>query len=285
MSEISPIVGIGQENFNFEISEFDLNNKSRTVKFEPNIAGVLRVGINALGFGIGYSFRTGERSNDPKKGYTNFSDWQLGYNNKNWSAEFIYQNYTGLYTTNTNDIQFHQNLNFNQIAINGRYAIEENSYSVGGMIDQSEAITDTIGRYYLVGGLRQHVMHTDSSLLQQELTGINNELENLRELHSQSVNLGAGVGKAWLFSNQLYTGALFDLITTYANYNFLSTTGESSLSDVTLSYNIKLAFGYVGTKYKSGVSLAGDITTLKTPGQGYLKPSANRILIYLRTYL
>lgn len=282
LSDFSPIVGLGQENFTFEISEFDPTNKAKIVKFEPNIAGIVRLGINAYGFGVGYSFRANQKDTDLRKGTTHFSDWQLSYHNTNWSAEFVYQDYTGFYTSNTNDIQFHQNLNFNQLAINGRYSLEDNSFSVTSLIDQAEDIKETMGKYFLVGGVRQHSMKTDSSLLQQEHAGINLDLEKLRELRSQSINVGLGVGKTWLYGNNLFTGAEFDLLSTFANYSFISTDSNTSSSDLTLSYNLKFAFGYRGSRYKSGISLAGDITTLKTTGKGFLKPSANRFLMYLR---
>ena len=37
-TEISPIIGVGQENFTFEVSEFDPTNKNKKLSFEPNMA-------------------------------------------------------------------------------------------------------------------------------------------------------------------------------------------------------------------------------------------------------
>jgi hypothetical protein len=49
-TEISPLIGFGQESFNFEIADYGAGSK--TIKFDPNIAGVTRLGLNALGFGM-----------------------------------------------------------------------------------------------------------------------------------------------------------------------------------------------------------------------------------------
>lgn len=281
-TEFSPIIGIGQESFNFEISDFDPGDKNKTVKFEPNIAGVTRLGINAFGFGIGYSFRGTEKSNDQRKGNTDFSDLQLGYHNKTWGVETFYQTYTGFYTSNTADIQSFSNLKFNHYAIVGRYSLQDSDFSVGAIVDQADEIKGDAGKLYLVGGAREHLMETDTSLLQQELAGINTEMESLRKLKAVSINLGLGYGHYWRYSNNFFTGVLGDLIVTYANYNFETTNTKISDSDTTLSYNIKLAGGYIESHYRFGLSINGDITTLKTTGRGFLKPTAGRTMIYLR---
>lgn len=281
-TEISPIFGVGQEIFNFDISDFDPGNGNRTVKFEPNIAGISRLGVNAFGFGIGYSFRGSEKSEDPRKGNTDFADIQLGYHNKLWGIETFYQTYTGFYTSNTADIQSFPRLSFNHRAITGRYSLQDSDFSVGALVEQADDIKGDSGKLYLVGGLRQHQMETDTPLLQQELAGINPELESLRKLKANSVNLGLGYGHYWLYSNRMFAGFLLDLIGTYANYDFETTTIKKSDSDLTLSYDIKLAGGYIETHYRFGLSINGDITTLKTTGRGFIKPSASRVLIYLR---
>lgn len=281
-TEISPIIGVGQESFSFEIGDFNPANKNSAIKFEPNIAGVTRLGINVDGFGIGYSFRGSEKSGDVRKGSTHFSDLQLGYHNKNWGVEGFYQTYTGFYTSNTNDIQSFPNLTFNHYALMGRYALQESDFSVGGIVDQSEDIKGDAGKTYIVGGIREHLMETNTSLLQQEFAGINPELESLRRVKAVSLNLGLGYGHHWRYSNNFFTGLLFDLLATYANYDFETTTIKKSDSDYTLSYNIKLAGGYIENNYRFGLSLNGDMTTLKTTGRGQLKPTASRIIIYLR---
>ncbi|MBY0555000.1 DUF4421 domain-containing protein [bacterium] len=281
-TEISPIIGVGQESFNFEISEFDPSNKSSIIKFEPNIAGVTRLGVNAYGFGIGYSFRGTEKSKDIRKGNTNFSDLQLGYHNKTWGVEGFYQIYTGFYTSNTVDIQSFPNLTFKHYALTGRYSLQDSDFSVGAIVDQADDIKGDAGKLYLVGGIREHLMETDDSLLKQENAGLNTELENLRKLKALSLNLGLGYGHYWRYSNNFFTGLLIDLLTTYANYDFESTTGKRSDSDYTLSYNFKLAGGYIESHYRFGLSLNGDVTTLKTTGRGFLKPTASRVIIYLR---
>lgn len=278
--ELSPLIGFGQENFTFEITDFGV--KGKTVKFEPNIAGVVRLGLNAYGFGIGYSLRGSSKDTDPQKGTTSFSDWQLGYNSKHWGVDGYYQTYDGFFTSNTNAVQTYPNLGFKHFGITGRYALGGEEFSVGALMDQSEEIKSTSGKYYLVGGIHQHEMLTNVPLLQQEYAGVNPEMENLRSLKAVSISAGAGAGKYWLFTNRLFTGALLDLMATYANYDLGSTTGKLSTSDVTLSFDLKLAFGYVGTSYRSGLAFTADTTRLKAADGGYLNSSANRFLAYIR---
>lgn len=281
-TEISPIIGLGQENFTFEVTEFDPNNKKRTLKFEPNIAGILKLGISAYGFGIGYSFRGAEKDTDINKGKTNFSDWQLGYNSKNWGVETFYQNYKGFYTESTNAIQTFSDLKFNHIGLTARYAIGDEEFSVGGLTDQSNEIKETSGKYYLLFGYDEHNMETNISLLQLENAGINSDFENLRALKSNDIKVGIGAGKYWVHQGQLYIGGMMDLLATYANYDYTTTTQSYSDHDLTTSVNIRLGLGYKDSNIRYGVSFAGDATTLLAPGKAIIRPSANKALLYVR---
>ena len=280
-TEISPIIGVGQESFTFEVSDFGAGSK--TVKFEPNIAGVLRLGVNAFGFGLGYSFRGPDKDTNPLNGKTQFSDWQLGYNSNNWGIEGFYQTYDGFYTANTSAVQTYPNLSFKHYGLTTRYALEDSAFTVDGLMNQADEIKQTTGKVYVVFAMDQHQMLTDTSLLQNEYAGINTTIENLRSLKSDAVKFGVGGGKYWVSDERLFIGGLADLMSTYANYKYESTTGNSTDSDFTTSFNLKLSAGYSTPHFRTGISIAGDITTLKAGGQGNLKASANRVLIYIRT--
>ena len=65
-------------------------------------------------------------------------------------------------------------------------------------------------------------------------------------------------------------------------YTYENTTAATSAASTSLSFNIKLGAGYSGDTWKSGIGLTGDTTTLKAPGSTFIKPSAFRVLIYLR---
>ena len=279
-TEISPLIGFGQESFNFEIAQFGAGTNA--IKFEPNIAGVTRLGINAFGFGVGYSLRNSEKDTKPEYGKTTYADWQLGYNAANWGIDTFYQAYDGFYTSNTNAIQTFPNLGFQHHGFNFRYALEESEFSVGRITDQSDAITQTAHKVYLVGGYSKHKMTADVSLLQMENAGINTELENLRTLRATSIKLGAGGGKYWVSDDKFFIGGLVDFLMTYSNYEYESTTGNTKNSDTTQSFNIKIGGGYAGENFRAGISAVADATTLKAPGQASIKPSANRILVYFR---
>lgn len=280
--EISPIIGFGQENFYFQIADFDAVNKSRTVNFEPNIAGVTRLGVNAFGFGIGYSFRGTEKSNDSLKGNTSFADLQLNYHNKKWGIDTFYQTYTGFYTNNTQAIQYFPNLSFNHRAIMLRYALQDSDFSVNGIVDQADEINSDAGKLYALAGFHDHKMEADVSIMQMENAGIDLQIENLRKLQAKSLNIGLGYGYQWVYSNKLFIGVLADMISTMAKYDYETTTGSTSETNSTFSYNFKLAGGYAGGHHRTGLSLNGDVTTLKTNGRGNIKAAAGRILLYYR---
>ncbi|MGZ3690967.1 MAG: DUF4421 family protein [Pseudobdellovibrio sp.] len=282
-TEISPIFGLGQEDFTFEVSEFDPNNKNRKLSFEPNIAGVVRLGVNAYGFGVGYSFRGSEKDIDPAKGKTDYSDLQLGYNSKNWGIESYYQSYEGFFTTSTSQIQTCPHLNLKRVGITARYALGDEEFSVGGITDQSSDITETSGKYYIIMGYDEHNLNTDVSLLQFENVGINMEFESLRVLKSNDFKTGFGAGKHWVFYDQYFVGGMVDILATYANYQYTSSTaGKSTEHDLTTSTNFRLALGYKGSSFRSGLSLTSDATTLKATGNAYIRPSSNKLLLYVR---
>ncbi|MCC2679079.1 MAG: hypothetical protein K0R29_1655 [Pseudobdellovibrio sp.] len=278
---VSPIIGLGQENLGLEASKF-IPNSDKGFKFQPNIAGVLRVGISAFGFSAGYSFRGSEKEIDPAKAKTDMTEIQLGYNAENWGIDGFYQTYKGFFTEGTSAVQNYPDLEFKHFGFISRYAFNDSEFSVGGLLDQSYPVTQTATKYYLVGGLNEDIMNTDVSLLQQENAGIDQGFEDMRKLRSFIAKLGVGAGTQWVSESRFFVGGLFDILGSYANYKFESINGESTLSDSTMSFNMKLGFGYSGEKYKSGMSLSTDITNLKTPGRGLLSPSSNRILIYFR---
>ncbi|MBC7752675.1 MAG: DUF4421 family protein [Moraxellaceae bacterium] len=279
--QISPLFGLGQENFDFKIG--DIGGPKREAKYQPNMAGVSRLALTAYGFTVGASLRGSSQELDPKYGKTDFFDVQLDYHNRKWGIDFVYQDYKGFYTQSTNQLQLFPELRFQQYSLMGRIAMEEGDFTVGALLNQADQIKKSSGKYYFVGGFRQHVMDNTISLLQQDYVGINPELENLRKMKVTSLNLGLGAGKYWVADNHIFAGALLDLIGTYGFYKY---TDVKNVDDMTqkpsLSYSLKVGFGYAGETYKFGFSLSGDSTTLVTPGLSFMVPQALRTLIYLR---
>lgn len=279
-AEFSPLFGIGQENFDFRIE--DIDGPKSQIEYKPNMAGVSRIGINAYGFGIGYSFR-GTDELDETKGKTDFFDLQIGYHTKKWGIDAFDQVYTGFYTTNTAQTQLYPDLKFQHYGLMGRYALNDSEFSVNGLLDQSENIKQTASKYYVVGGLRHHSMETPISLLQQDYAGFNLQLENLRKMSVNSLNVGLGAGKYWVSEGHFFIGALLDLLGTYGMYTYEDVNlDKTSSSYMTLSFNLRLGLGYAGETYKFGLGVTGDTTTLKTPGIGFIKPQAIRSLFYIR---
>jgi hypothetical protein len=280
-TEISPLIGFGQENFVFNLK--DIGPEKREIGFEPNITGVSRLGLKIFGFSVGYSFRGNRKDLDPAKGSTTFSDWQLGYQSHNWGLEAFYQTYTGFYTSSMPMMQLYPDLQFEHYAVTGRYAMNDSEFTVSGLYDQSEPITETAGKWYLMGGLRQYRMETPISLLQQNYSGIDNEIENMRGLTSSSLNFGVGAGKYWVNDNKLFAGILLDIFLTYGLYNYKFVGGDTNKSSyTTLSYDLKVGAGYAGEKYKFGLGTSADLVTLRTSRDGYFQSISARALLYFR---
>ncbi len=280
-TEFSTLLGLGQENFGFTVESFGLGDQN--IAFEPNMAGLSRLGLSYGDYSVGTSFRSSSAELNPEKGKTTFFDIQLGYHNRKWGVDTFYQTYTGFFIANTNLIQVYPDLKFQHYGIMARYALNDSDFSVASLMDQSDEIKKSAGKYYLVSGLRQHIMETSTSLLQAENAGMNTELENLRKMKVFSYNAGIGAGKYWVSDNHFFIGAVLDLIGTLGFYDFEDTTQvKEKTSYGTLSYNAKVGFGYAGQTFRAGASLAADLTTLRTPGKAYIKPTAQRTLFYLR---
>ncbi len=149
-------------------------------------------------------------------------------------------------------------------------------------MEQSDNVKSTSGKIYALAAVRHHSMGTSGSLLLQENAGLDPEFENLRSFKASSLNLGLGAGKYWIYNSRYFAGALLDLLGTigFSDYSTMTDTSKSTFG--TLSYDVKLAVGYSGDVFKSGLSLTGDTTTLKTPGVTVVKPTAARALLYLR---
>ncbi|MBC7740909.1 MAG: hypothetical protein H7061_01850 [Bdellovibrionaceae bacterium] len=70
---------------------------------------------------------------------------------------------------------------------------------------------------------------------------------------------------------------------TYGIYAYEDQQQEKTNSSYgTLSSNFTFGLGYAGEKYKSGISVTADTTTLRAPNYAFVKPSAQRALIYFR---
>jgi hypothetical protein len=261
----------------------NIGNGKSNMNFEPNISGVSRLGATAFGFSAGYSFRGSNKELDPALGSTTFSDWQLGYQSKNWGVDAFYQTYRGFYTKNTSLTQVHPDLHFQHYGLMGRWAMNESEFTVSGLYDQSEPITTTAGKWYLMGGIRQYLMNTPITLMQQDYAGINQELEDLRELTSTSLNFGVGAGKYWVNDNRLFAGVLADLFVTYGLYDYRFSTGDTNHSNyMTLSYDLKVGVGYAGEKYRFGLGTSADLVTLRITDKTQFQSISARALVYLR---
>ncbi|MBC7466692.1 MAG: DUF4421 family protein [Bdellovibrio sp.] len=282
-TEISPLIGFGQEDFSFDLEK--VTASSGAITFKPNISGITRLGVNAYGFGVGLGFRGSSKEIDPQYGTTKFFDLQLSYQQKDWGIEAFYQTYKGFYTTSTAQLQLQPDLEFKHYGLMGRYALSGGDFSLAGLMDQSDDITPAPGKFFVVGGLRHHDLNTSTSLLIQENVGVNTPFENLRRLKVTSLNLGLGYGKTWISDNRFFIGGLVDGLMTTGMYNFESTTGTTSSTYGTPSFNLRLGTGYAGETFKTGISLAMDLTTLSAPGGVYVKPSAHRLMLYFRLAL
>lgn len=280
-TEISPLIGFGQENFTFEVQKF--NNGSGAVKFEPNVAGVTRIGLDVYGFGFGYSVRGTEKSQEPAKGDTKFSDLQLGYNAKNWGINTYFQSYEGFFTSNTNSIQTYKNTRFDHNEGIFRYALSEGDFAITSLLDQSTAIKPAPVKFYGVAGISQHRMTTDTPLLQLENAGQDPQLESLQELEAYSYKIGLGAGKYWIADNYLFVGGLFDLLISTQTYKFVNFNGSKDThSDTTLGANLKIGLGYAGPRFRSGFTFVSETTALKTPGRGEINATSNQVMVYFR---
>lgn len=277
---ISPLFGLGQENIELGLS--DIHADKKQIKYRPNIAGISRLALTAYGLTVGASFR-GTEDLDRNYGTTTFSDYQLGYDSYKWGVDATYQVYKGFYTTETTQTQLFPDLRLQQYALLGRYALEESDFSVGALMNQADEIKKTAGKYYFVGGFRQHVVENNISLLQQDYVGMNADLEAFRKMKVTSLNIGFGAGKYWVSDSHFFVGALVDILGTYGFYKYTDLNEVDDISQKsTLSFNIKVGAGYAGETYKFGLSFSGDSTTLMTPGSSYMTPQALKALFYLR---
>ena len=89
---VSPLFGVGQENFEFSVS--DIGGNKDQLKFQPNMVGVSRVALTAYGFTVGASLR-GTEELKAEYGKTEFFDAQVDYHNRQWGIDATYQVYKG----------------------------------------------------------------------------------------------------------------------------------------------------------------------------------------------
>ena len=289
-TEISPLFGVGQDNFIFKIQS--LAGGIKEIEYEPNIPSLVRIGLSALGYGISYSIRSGGGELNQNYGKTDFTDFQLGYHNENWGIDGFYQTYKGFYVKNSGDFSGNNSapylkpdLEFNHYAISARWARDnQGGFILSSLLSQSDQLKKTAGTYYLLGSYKYYSLINGATILPPTLTGINNDVESIRKMQVDTLNVGFGAGKYWVSSNYWFIGGCLDLIATYGMYKYTrEPVSFDTSSYMTTSYNLKLGAGYSGDHFRTGISLNGEITTLKAAQSSYLVASSNQIMAYIRT--
>ncbi len=284
--KVSPYVGLGSDMFGFNIDSF--SDAQKELAYEPNIPGLTRVGISAYGLGASLSTRGSTKDLDDTKGESKFFDFQIGYHNTKWGAEVYVQNYEGFFLKNSDDVGGTPNyylfpdVKFNNYGLMGRYALDNNGFSISALLNQSDEITKSAGSYFLIGGLRQHSFETENTLIPAPLQGVNVDMDNLRKLSVSSLNLGVGAGKYWVSSSKFFIGAVIDAMGTFGLYKYTLTTENRSSDYGTLSVSAKFGTGYAGKKWRSGLCAYTDSTTLQALDRTYIKPQATAFMIYVR---
>jgi len=286
-TEISPYIGFGNDIFSFSIDE--LGQEAPPINYEPNIPGLTRLGLSAWGLGASVTFRGDVKELDPAKGSSRFIDYQLNYHNNRWGIDSYAQSYDGFFVKNSSQIGktdgsyfLYPDLHFAHYGLMARYALSDSKFSIAGLLNQSDEVSQTAGSYFLVGGIQQYRLSSDQTFIPTSMQNKNSDMDNLRELKSTTVNLGLGAGKYWVSENKFFIGLVFDLLGTYGIYNYKLTTQSMQSSYSTLSYNIKAGFGYSGENWKSGISLYNDVTTLRGLNNSLIKPSAISLMAYFR---
>ena len=287
-TEISPWFGVGNDSFAFSVE--GLGPNLPVIEYEPNIPGLSRLGINALGFGVSASFRADVKELNTQKGESRFFDFQIGYHNTRWGLDLFVQEYEGFYIKNTsaiggstNPYYTYPDLSFRHYGLMGRWAVDNQGFSISNLMNQAEQIKKTAGSYFIVGGIRHHTLDTPQTFIPTQYNGINTEMDQLRSIKTHSLNLGVGAGKYWVSEARLFAGAVFDLLGTYGLYSYEQTNIDSTSSYGTLSFNLKAGFGYSGENFRTGVSFSTEMTTLRGLNSAFVKPAANQLLIYIRS--
>lgn len=289
-TEISPLFGVGNDSFSFTLQ--DLGGDSiDEITFEPNIPGLSRIGLSAMGYGISYSFRADVKELDKTKGNSNFFDFQIGYHNQKWGVDLAIQDYEGFYITNSSRVgtttepyYVFPDLHFKHYGLMGRWAMDNQGFTISQLMTQSEQIKKSAGSYFLIGGIRHHTLESENTFIPTPYQSYNLDMTDLRKAAAHSLNLGVGAGKFWVSSNQFFIGGVFDLVGTLGLYKYELTQNRSeNTSYSTLSFNIKGGFGYSGENFRTGLSFSNEVTTLKGLNHSLIKPSAIQVLLYIRT--
>jgi len=273
--------------FLFNIDSF--SSAQKELSYEPNIPGLTRFGLSAYGLGVSLSTRGSGKDLDSDKGESKFLDFQVGYHNTQWGADIFVQNYEGFFLKNTSQVggnttpyYLFPDLKFNHYGLIARYAFDNKGFSISALLNQADEIKKSEGSYFLIGGVRQHSFETANTLIPAPLQGVNVDMDNLRKLSVNTLNLGVGAGKYWVSSSKFFIGAVIDTMGTFGIYKYTLTTGSQTSDYGTLSVSVKLGTGYAGKKWRSGLSAYTDSTTLQALDRTYIKPQATAFLIYVR---
>ncbi len=286
-TEISPYFGVGNDIFNFTIESLGSNDS--TLRYEPNTPGLSRFGINAYGLGISYSARTGSADLQAEKGYSDYFDFQINYHNKRWGADLYVQQYKGFFLQNTSDVggttdpyYLFPDVKFSHYGIMGRYALSESNFSIAGLLNQSEEVKKTAGSYFIILGYRNYDLLTEQSIIPTVFQTLDNDMSNLRNLKVYSLNFGLGAGKYWVSDSKLFFGGVIDFVGTFAQYKYILTNEKRTADYGTLSPSLKIGLGYAGERWRTGLSVYTDTTTLQGLNRSYIKPTATSFFIYVR---
>lgn len=252
------------------------NTSATNINYKPSTQAKTFLAFDYQNLGASISAYN-PRDSDFRKKYGNgqFFDLQLRATRNEYYLESYFQSYKGYYLENASKVMTSPFGNEGQLPQNSslkaqNYGVQifqfhhPEKFNPRRAIEFVDPSTESGGSWYYSAALNSHQLFTKESLV--PLTAIDNygSLSNLKNIQSFTAAVGAGGGyslvmapNSWVLSGMLG----FAVGPQWASARY--TNDREDRNQLSVKTQIKLAVGYSGEQFISGINLQYDTTQIK----------------------
>ncbi len=250
---------VKQRSASFQIEQ--KNNRGNNLTFKPNNAYGLGFGVYLFEIGaeVTFAIPADDRKNEIF-GKSKAVDVQLNLLSKNWGADVFYQRYTGFYVTDPNksvksNTPYPQrpDMSIDNFGVNGIYAFNKHKFSLRSAYNFAERQRKSAGSFLLSGTISSSQMKADSAIYGKNYESEFGTENAVSELNSFIVSVSPGYTYTLVFKN-LFINAAFSVGPAYRNIDYIVKDIRRSSSGVDGFADYRIAIGYNGGRFFSGVS-------------------------------
>lgn len=265
---LSVKIGMSAPSLGMNLRERD-NEDFETLAYNPHARSFtfLSVAYDWWGFTLSGVNPTADED-DRLKGKTSAQDWQFRFNFAKTSYEVFYQTYQGYYledhpaayprAPSDPHLQFPE-LRTEHFGGNFLYNWNPDDFSIQAAMDQTERQTKSSWAWLLGTSIHGMRFTTPSSIVPPAVAADFGEFNSVRSARLYSWLAGGGLGGTWVPADRYFLSMLVLAYYGIEMQRVETVNGEYEYAGASTKTHMKLAMGYNGDQWVTGLTANGDM--------------------------